>query len=209
MFGRKKKDDNILELQQRIEGQKVIQGYEEVAADIREAIRKSDGAAEPVKTAKSNGGNGKKPKEAVQETVPVADLKAAKAKYAEPVRPKETEADLAEQLRAQAIIEEQETERMIPGNGYLLNVKDKHLPEATVLDNGQVLSFALGNMQENMLNSRRTESLFAMFSKDMMRMNISIKGLGREQAIMARQQDADKGAGMNIRSDLSGRPGAL
>jgi hypothetical protein len=83
------------------------------------------------------------------------------------------------------------------------------LPESTVLDRGEVLSFALGNMQENMLNPNRTESLFALFAKDIMRMNISVKGLAREQALMARQQDADKGATMNTLRDLTGRPGAL
>jgi hypothetical protein len=212
MFGRKKKDSNS-DLIDRIEGQKVVQEYKEIAADIQEAIRKSDGIEEPVKTIKGNGSNGKKSKEAVQETVPIPEVKAekpaAKAKIPEPVKAKSTNENLDEELQRQALIEEQEFERQIPASGYLLNVKEKHLPQATVLDSGQVLSFALGNMQENMLNSSRTKSLFALFAKDMMEMSISIKGLGREQAIMVRQQDADKGAGLNIRSDLSGRPGAL
>jgi len=120
-----------------------------------------------------------------------------------------TKNDLAQELEFEKHRTQQERDNKIPGYGWLFGIEEKFLPESTVLDRGEVLSFALGNMQENMLNPNRTESLFALFAKDIMRMNISVKGLAREQALMARQQDADKGATMNNLRDLTGRPGAL
>jgi len=132
---------------------------------------------------------------------------------AEPVEPiitkNNTQNDLAAELELEEKRKKSERDDRIPGYGWLFGIDDKFLPESTVLDRGEVLSFALGNMQENMLNPDRTESLFALFAKDVMRMNISVKGLAREQALMARQQDADKGATMNTLRDLTGRPGAL
>jgi len=120
-----------------------------------------------------------------------------------------TKNDLAQELEFEKQRNQQERDNKIPGYGWLFGIDERFLPESTVLDRGEVLSFALGNMQENMLNPNRTESLFALFAKDIMRMNISVKGLAREQALMARQQDADKGATMNTLRDLTGRPGAL
>jgi len=120
-----------------------------------------------------------------------------------------TKNDLAQELEFEKYRNQQERDNKIPGYGWLFGIDERFLPESTVLDRGEALSFALGNMQENMLNPNRTESLFALFAKDIMRMNISVKGLAREQALMARQQDADKGATMNTLRDLTGRPGAL
>jgi len=120
-----------------------------------------------------------------------------------------TKNDLVQELEFEKHRTQQERDNKIPGYGWLFGIDERFLPESTVLDRGEVLSFALGNMQENMLNPNRTESLFALFAKDIMRMNISVKGLAREQALMARQQDADKGATMNTLRDLTGRPGAL
>jgi len=117
--------------------------------------------------------------------------------------------DLEKELKFEEYRNRQERDNKIPGYGWLFGIEEKFLPESTVLDRGEVLSFALGNMQENMLNPHRTESLFALFAKDIMRMNISVKGLAREQALMARQQDADRGATLNNLRDLTGRPGAL
>jgi|GEM_PF-6381734 hypothetical protein len=117
--------------------------------------------------------------------------------------------DLEKELEFEEMRNRHERDNKIPGYGWLFGIDEKFLPESTVLDRGEVLSFALGNMQENMLNPHRTESLFALFAKDVMRMNISVKGLAREQALMARQQDADRGATLNNLRDLTGRPGAL
>lgn len=151
-----------------------------------------------------------------------ADVKPAKidkpkksksAQIEQPIEPviekSNTKNDLAQELEFEKYRNQQERDNKIPGYGWLFGIEEKFLPESTVLDRGEVLSFALGNMQENMLNPNRTESLFALFAKDIMRMNISVKGLAREQALMARQQDADKGATMNTLRDLTGRPGAL
>jgi hypothetical protein len=139
--------------------------------------------------------------------------KSKAAQVEQPVEPviekSSTKNDLAQELEFEKQRNQQERDNKIPGYGWLFGIDERFLPESTVLDRGEVLSFALGNMQENMLNPNRTESLFALFAKDIMRMNISVKGLAREQALMARQQDADKGATMNTLRDLTGRPGAL
>lgn len=158
------------------------------------------------------GGNGKKNGNGHQQgadsplsgTVPVVPQGSVPPQAA-----RSTKDDLTAELEHQKLLQEIEAEGKIPGNGWLFNIKDKHLPEATVLDRGEVLAFALGNMQENMLDVNRKESLFAMFAKDVMRMNVSVKGLSREQGLMARQQDADKAATLNTAKDLMGRPGAV
>ena len=117
--------------------------------------------------------------------------------------------DLAKELEFEKVRKQEERDNKIPGYGWLFGIEDKFLPESTILNRGEVLAFALGNMQENMLNQNRTESLFALFAKDIMRMNIAVEGTARKDALMARQQDADKGATMNNLRDLTGRPGAL
>lgn len=150
------------------------------------------------------------------ESKPESKLKAeakSKAKAVEPepiIEPvKSIQNDLEKELEYEEKRAAAERDNKIPGYGWLFGIQDKFLPESTVLDRGEVLAFALGNMQENMLNPHRTESLFALFAKDIMRMNISVKGLAREQAIIVRQQDADRSATMNNIRDLTGRPGAL
>lgn len=158
--------------------------------------------------------NPDKPKaEPKYESKPKAEVKSkAKAVESEPIikEPvKSVQNDLEKELEYEEKRAAMERDNKIPGYGWLFGIQDKFLPESTVLDRGEVLAFALGNMQENMLNPHRTESLFALFTKDIMRMNISVKGLARDQAIIVRQQDADRGATMNNIRDLTGRPGAL
>lgn len=163
--------------------------------------------------------NPDKPKaEPKYESKPKAEVKPrAKAVESEPIikEPvkKEPVRSVQDDLEKELEYEEKraaaERDNKIPGYGWLFGIQDKFLPESTVLDRGEVLAFALGNMQENMLNPHRTESLFALFAKDIMRMNISVKGLARDQAIIVRQQDADRNATMNNIRDLTGRPGAL
>lgn len=157
--------------------------------------------------------NPDKPKaESKPEPKPKAEVKSkAKAVEPEPVTEpvKSIQNDLEKELEYEEKRAAVERDNKIPGYGWLFGIQDKFLPESTVLDRGEVLAFALGNMQENMLNPHRTESLFALFAKDIMRMNISVKGLARDQAIIVRQQDADRNATMNNIRDLTGRPGAL
>jgi len=182
MFKKGKKNDNeaLEKLKQRIEAQ----------AEIKE-----------------NPDNLKdKPKDKPIKQAKPEPVKASEAP-AQPVNKQKD--DLGKELEFEKQRNQQERDNKIPGYGWLFGIEEKFLPESTVLDRGEVLAFALGNMQENMLNHNRKESLFALFARDIMRMNISVKGLAREQALMARQQDADKGATMNNLRDLTGRPGAL
>lgn len=210
MFGFRKKDLLNLDLEKikhSIESQKVeMPAAKPVAVKEKEPIE--EGSAPAASKAKSNG-NGKKPKEAVRETVVMSETEASKPSI--PMTPKENpQDDLDKELEYQRQQREMEEEAKIPGNGWFLGeIKDKHLPMQTVLDRGEVLTFALGNMQENMLNAGRTDSLFKSFARDIMQMNISIKGLGREQSLLARQQDADRNATTSNIRDLMGKPGAL
>lgn len=175
--------------------------------------------AEYVPVAEGNGnGNGKKGKAEIKDTIPVKDVPSVKntppASMPKPVIAEDdgdsdVDKELERELLYQAKQMDLEQDKQIPGSGWLFNIKDKHLPMQTVLDAGQVLTFALGNMQENMLNQGRTESLFKMFERDIMQMNISIKGLGREQAIMARQQDVDRNATLGNFNSLTARPGGI
>ena len=100
--------------------------------------------------------------------------------------------------------EEREQEKHIPGFGIIVGTKKKFLPEATSIDKGQALTIALGRMQENMLNPDRTESLFDLFAEDIMRLQKSVDHFSLDQYLLARQQDADKNATINTRSDLLG-----
>lgn len=109
--------------------------------------------------------------------------------------------------REQAIMdaeEEKQQEKAISGFGVLIGTKKKFLPEATIIDKGQALTFALGYMQEDMLNPDRTESLFDLFAYRMMQLQKSVDGKNLDQYILARQQDADKNATMNAKADLFG-----
>jgi hypothetical protein len=183
----KKKDTEAFEkLRQRIESQANVKANPNTKP-------------EPEAKPKANGGGKSPPKNVAKTPEPEP----------EPVIAKTTQEDLDKELENQEKRMAAERDNKIPGYGWLFGIQDKFLPESTVLDRGEVLAFALGNMQENMLNPNRTESLFAMFAKDIMRMNVSVKGLARDQAIIVRQQDADKGATMNTLRDLTGRPGAL
>lgn len=182
----KKKDTEAFEkLRQRIEGQANVKVNPDVKPEEVKA-EKPKAKAKPVKAAE-----------------PVIEPEAKE------IMMKPMQDDLDKELAHEEKRAAMERDNKIPGYGWLFGIQDKFLPESTVLDRGEVLAFALGNMQENMLNPNRKESLFALFAKDIMRMNVSVKGLARDQAIIVRQQDADKGATMSNIRDLTGRPGAL
>jgi len=159
------------------------------------------------KAQQSVKGNGHKPEDDIPNEQPAnneSPLNELPLDEKEAMKSQQDEEDRQRAIEDE--IEEKEYERQMPGYGYLTAVKDKHLPQSTVLDKGQVLTFALGYMQEDMLNPERSDSLFVGFAKRIMRMNISVGGLGREQILEARQQDSDKGATLNMQSDLRARP---
>ena len=174
--------------------------------DNTESLKKLKQRIEAQAEVKENPDNLKdksKDKPVKVETEPVKVLEVP----AQPVSKQKD--DLGKELEFEKQRNQQERDNKIPGYGWLFGIEEKFLPESTVLDRGEVWTFALGFMQENMLNTDRKETLFISLAKDIMRMNIAVKGLAREQALMARQQDADKGATMNNLRDLTGRPGAL
>lgn len=107
--------------------------------------------------------------------------------------------------------EEEELERMreeqdnakIPGSGYLFNVKEKHLPEATRLNEREIFTFGVGNVQDAVLNLNRTKSIFEVFRDSIFRLKISAGGKGREENIAVRQVDAEEKANA-ARGSLNG-----
>lgn len=196
MFGKKKKDNEIVEsMRQRIESQRVVMAPAAEPPPVEITDEK------PAK----HKGNGKKSKEDAQNTVPVPEVTETPI-TSEKQPAKDNMDKLAMQLKEQHRIEELEAEKGIPGYGWLFAIKDKHLKESCIIDRGQQLTLALGFMQENMLNQNRTESLFTLFAKDMMRMSVAVEGKARDQGIMARQQDADKNATLSYGRDLVGNP---
>ncbi len=98
--------------------------------------------------------------------------------------------------------EEEELERMreeaenskIPGSGYLFNVKKKHLPEATRLNEREIFTFGVGAVQDAVLDLNRKDSVFDIFAANIFRLKISAGGKGREENIAVRQVDAEEKA---------------
>lgn len=122
----------------------------------------------------------------------------------DPVADEQAVADKAEEERVQAE-EDKELERMreeaeeakIPGSGYLFNVKKKHLPEATRLNEREIFTFAVGAVQDYVLqrnDDKVVESVFEKFSNSIFRLKISAGGKGREENIAVRQVDAEEKA---------------
>jgi hypothetical protein len=114
----------------------------------------------------------------------------------------------------QAAEEEKELERMreeaeeakIPGSGYLFNVKKKHLPEATRLNEREIFTFAVGAVQDYVLQrteAKEAESVFEKFSNSIFRLKISAGGKGREENIAVRQVDAEEKAN-SARGSMNG-----
>lgn len=135
------------------------------------------------------------------------------------VKAREIAAGMVDNAAAEREEEAREDKRIkqsgIPGYGWMFGIDKEHLPEMSVLHPGQEVIIASGNMQENMLDPKRNFSLWDRWIEDIMRLSISaapsgtipgIGGLGREQAILARQQDADKGATDRFESGMQGKP---
>jgi len=122
-------------------------------------------------------------------------------------------AEKKEEDRVQAE-EDKELERMreeaeeakIPGSGYLFNVKKKHLPEATRLNEREVFAFAVGGVQDYVLRRADTgedSSVFENFRDAIFRLKISLKGEGRSENIAVRQVDAEEKAN-SARGSMNG-----
>ncbi len=97
-----------------------------------------------------------------------------------------------------AAFEEAETDKNIPGKGYLFHVKDKHLPETSRLNLREALSLAISDAQQEAINPDRTQSIFSIFRNRMLRYRISCGGEdwgeGRKESIILHQLSADEKA---------------
>ncbi len=101
--------------------------------------------------------------------------------------------------------EEEESERSIPGHGYLVNVKPKHLAQSTRLNEREILLFAIAKAQDSVLDPNRTQSVASLIMQNIMENKISLNGLGREETLAARQQEAEKAAEAAAKGALLGR----
>jgi len=118
---------------------------------------------------------------------PDVDEQMLKDKEEEEKRQAEDEAEL-QRMREEA------EEAKIPGSGYLFNVKKKHLPEATRLNEREIFTFGVGAVQDAVLDLNRKDSVFDIFASHIFRLKISAGGKGREENIAVRQVDAEEKA---------------
>jgi len=118
---------------------------------------------------------------------PDVDEQMLKDKEEEEKRQAEEEAEL-QRMREEA------EEAKIPGSGYLFNVKKKHLPEATRLNEREIFTFGVGAVQDAVLDLNRKDSVFDIFASHIFRLKISAGGKGREENIAVRQVDAEEKA---------------
>jgi len=98
---------------------------------------------------------------------------------------------------------EEAEEAKIPGSGYLFNVKKKHLPEATRLNEREIFTFGVGAVQDAVLDLNRKDSVFDIFASTIFRLKISAGGKGREENIAVRQVDAEEKAN-SARGSMNG-----
>ena len=127
---------------------------------------------------------------------PDADEQAVQDKEAEEKQNKQDQEDLERER------EEAENSK-IPGSGYGFNVKKKHLPEATRLNEREIFTFGVGAVQDKVLDLNRTESVFEIFTNSIFRLKISLGGKGREEYIAVRQVDAEEKANA-VRGGITG-----
>lgn len=113
--------------------------------------------------------------------------------------------ELARQEEQRKRFEEEEAESRVPGAGYLVNVKKKNLPQNTRLNEREILLFSLGKLQDAIVNPNRTETAFAILTNNIMEFKISYNGMGREETLKARQQEAEKAAEAAAKGALFGK----
>lgn len=85
-------------------------------------------------------------------------------------------------------------EAKIPGNKFLLNVDERHLPETSRLNEREIFTFGVGDTQDEALNTNRTKSIYAIFRNSILRLKISLGGKGRDDFISLHQAEAEENA---------------
>ena len=82
-----------------------------------------------------------------------------------------------------AIFEKREMSKKIPGYGHLFHVDTENLHESARLSKQMTFGFATRDMQQGVLNPKRTESAWDIFKFAFMGYTISEDGKGRDEAI--------------------------
>ena len=144
-----------------------------------------EGVIVPIQRAESsgNGHDTEAGKQAVEDTQTEEDK-------ADDKRQTEEDAEL-DKMREEA------EDAKIPGSGSLFNVKKKHLPEFTRLNEREVFTFAVGDVQDYVLRRADTgeeTSVYERFRDSIFRLKISLHGKGRDENVAVRQVDAEEKA---------------
>ena len=177
---------------------KLAEIKDDIAAEDPEDIAEAIAEVEQEQQEDIAEGNGHKETEELAATVE-PEAKAEPAPTGDSATPPQVE--LVSSKVAE--YEEMDSEREIPGNGFLFNVKEKHLPEATRLNEREIWSFAVGEVQDAVLDTNRTESVFKILESRLMRNKISLGGDGRTEYVTTMQLKAEEKAEQG--GDLFGR----
>jgi len=143
-----------------------------------------EGPIEPIRRKPS--GNGHKEEDV---KIDIEDTDSVEEK--EEKKRQKAEDDELDRMREEA------DDAKIPGSGSLFNVKKKHLPEFTRLNEREVFTFAVGDVQDYVLRRSDTgeeTSVYEHFRDAIFRLKISLKGEGRAENVAVRQVDAEEKA---------------
>jgi len=91
-----------------------------------------------------------------------------------------------------------EGSKEIPGSGFFFNVQDKFLPESSRLTERQIQCFAVGDVQQQVLNTNRKKTVYEIFRDQYLRYEISANGEGRAEfstLVQLKQDEANRRKG--------------
>jgi len=129
------------------------------------------------------------PVKLLEEEEPEQEMEEEEEEYTEPGDNGHQAQLTREEIEA---FEEKEMDKDIPGKGYLFHVKKKHLPEATRLNDREIIGFSVGEVQQAVLDHSRTESLFDIFKNGVFQKKIAFQGEGRKENIILHQLSAEE-----------------
>lgn len=98
--------------------------------------------------------------------------------------------------------ERRELAKHIPGYGHLFHVDEEFLPESGRLSKQAIFGFAARDMQQGVLDTKRTQSAWDIFKNKFMRYTIAEDGKGRDESItlhhlVTDEKEAAAGGGLH------------
>ena len=132
------------------------------------------------KTEKPSG-NGKKPEQDLEKTVPAPEPVVI-SQVNKPPSPQYEEID--------------DSAKNAPGRGFLFNVKDENIDECSDLSEREIFTFSIAEVQDAVLDLNRTESIVSILMRSIKRKKISLNRNGRTEFVtsvqLAAEEKADK-----------------